>query len=100
MLLLLPSCNLVYRRVSVETIQTDRGQITQETKVKLDGGTCLSKEITTERDSLHRHVTFKEVVTYDCQGAYSYEVRRKTWTRVDGKKVVTVTKKRKWNSKG
>lgn len=93
MLLMLQSCNIMYHQVHFEKTHKNNIVTTKETKIKSTGRNCLSKEITTDKDSLMNQVTYKEVITYNCNGAYSYEVKRKTWTRVNGKKVVTVSKK-------
>jgi hypothetical protein len=93
MILVLQSCNLIYHQVHFEKTFKNNIVITKETKIKNTGRNCLSKEITIEKDSLINQVTNKEVITYNCRGTYSYEVKRKTWKRVNGKKVVIVSKK-------
>lgn len=93
LIFVLQSCNIFYHRVHFEHLHKQNAIVTKETKVRNTGSTCRSKEITTEKDSLTNLVTLKEVITYDCKGAYSNEVKRKTWTRVHGKKNVTVSKK-------
>jgi hypothetical protein len=92
-ILVLPSCNVIYHQAHFEKTHKNNIVTTKETKIKNTGGNCLYKEITTEKDSLINQVTYKEVITYNCRGAYSYEVKRKTWPRANGKKVVTVSKK-------
>lgn len=89
----LQSCKVFYHRVHFEHIYKPNALITKETKIKTTGRNCRSKEITTEKDLLANLVVSKEVISYTCMGAYSYEVKRKTWTRVHGKKDVTVTKR-------
>jgi len=93
MILMFQSCNVMYHQVHFEKTHKNNIVTTKETKIKTNGRACLSKEITIEKDSLNNQVTHKEVVIYNCSGAYSYEVKRKTWILVDGKKVVTVSKK-------
>jgi hypothetical protein len=77
----------------MEKTKSNNSVTTKETKIKNTGRKCLSKEITIEKDSLLKQVIFKEVITYNCLGAYSFEVKRKTWKIVNGKKVVSVSKK-------
>ena len=93
MLLMLQSCNIIYHQVSIEKTYENSTLTTKAMKLKSTGRNCLSKEITTKKDTLNNQMTYKEVVTLNCTGAYSYEIKRKTWTLVNGKKVVTVSKK-------
>ncbi len=86
LIFILHSCNIFYHRVHFEHLPKQDAIVTKETKVRNTGSNCRSKEITTEKDSLTNLVIFKEIITYNCKGAYSYEVKRKTWTRVHGKK--------------
>lgn len=90
---ILQSCNIFYYQVHFEQIHKPNAIITKETKVKTTERNCRSKEITTKKDSLTNLITYKEVIIYTCKGAYSYEVKRKTWTRVHGKKDVTISKR-------
>lgn len=93
MILMLQSCNLIYHPIHFEKTYENNTIVIKEKKLKNNGRNCLSKEITTKKDSPHNQIVYKEVITYDCRGAYSYEVKRKTWTLDNGKKVVTILKK-------
>lgn len=91
--LIIQSCNLMEHPVHLERTSENNTIITKETKIKSNGRTCFRKEITTHMDSLNKQITFKEVVKYNCNGAYSYEVKRKKWKLENGKKIVTRSKK-------
>lgn len=87
----LPSCHLFYHKIHFEKTIANNTITTKVSKIKNNGRNCLSKEITTIKDSLKDQLVFHEVVIYNCQGAYSYEVRRKTRKYENRKKAVFPT---------
>lgn len=87
----LPSCHLFYHKIHFEKTIANNTITTKVSKIKNNGRNCLSKEITTIKDSLKDQLVFHEVVIYNCQGAYSYEVRRKKRKYDNRKKVVVAT---------
>jgi hypothetical protein len=89
----LQSCQLFYHKIHFEKTIANHTITTKVSKTKNNGRKCLSKEITTIKDSFKNKLVFHEVVIYNCQGAYSYEVRRKTKNYDNRKKTVVSTRK-------
>ena len=90
-LISLQSCKMTYQRVQFEKFYENNTLITKEKKLKSIGNSCHSKEITTRKDTILSRVIFKEIVTRDCRGAYSYVIKRTIKRLVKGKKATTVS---------
>ena len=90
-ILLLPSCYVLYEQVDLKKTYENNIVTIKEVVQKNNGRKCISKEITTKRDTISNQMTFKEVVTYDCKGAWSQVIKRKTWTWNNDEKTVIVS---------
>lgn len=90
---LLHSCGLGYQLVKYDKEYNNNILTVKEQKAKHNGNNCHSKEIITQTDTLNNQMIYKEEITRDCKGTYSYVVKRKKWELVDGEMVKSVTKK-------
>ena len=90
----LSSCGLIYHTQNVEEHIEDNYFVNKKTQIKKRGlATCFTKEVITKVDTLTNELIFKEELTRDCKGAYSYVTKRKKWEMENGQLVQSITRK-------